>query len=78
MPVIITLDKVLKARKVTGKKLAAAVGISETQMSMLRSGKVRGIRFGTLTRICATLRCKPADIIDYEYSEGDLIAPIDD
>lgn len=72
MPVIVTLDKALKERKMTGKQLAKEVGISQTQMSMLRSGKVRGIRFSTLNRICAILKCKPADILDYNYAESDM------
>lgn len=77
MPVIVTLDKALKDRKITGKQLAKEVGISQTQMSMLRSGKVRGIRFSTLNRICAILRCKPAEILDYDFAKSDLEMPID-
>jgi len=72
MPIIITLDGVLKRKKMTGKSLAEKVGISQTQMSMLRSGKVRGIRFSTLVRICAILECKPGDVINYQFSENDL------
>lgn len=77
MPVIVTLDKALKDRKITGKQLAKEVGISQTQMSMLRSGKVRGIRFSTLNRICAILICKPAEILDYDFAKSDLEMPID-
>ena len=71
MPVTITLDEVLKTRGMTGKELAQRVGISETQMSLFRSGKVKGIRFTTLSAMCATLGCKPGDLIDFEPGEDD-------
>lgn len=64
MQIVVTLDKMLAQRGVTGKQLAERVGISETQMSLFRSGKVKGIRFATLERICAELECKPGDLLD--------------
>ncbi|MBB3763713.1 helix-turn-helix domain-containing protein [Sphingomicrobium lutaoense] len=64
MPIIVTLDRMLTRRGMTGKELAERVGISETQMSLFRSGKVKGIRFATLERICAELDCKPGDLLD--------------
>ena len=57
MPVTITLDALLAHRGMTGKELARRVGISETQLSLFRSGKVRGIRFSTLSRMCGVLDC---------------------
>jgi putative transcriptional regulator len=75
MPVIVTLDVMLARRKMKGKDLARAVGLSETQLSMLRSGKVRGVRFETLARLCAALDCKPGDLMDYAFEAGDLSAP---
>lgn len=72
MPVVMTLDVMLARRKMKGKDLAEKIGISETQLSLLRSGKVKGMRFATLGKLCAVLECKPADILDYEYSEADL------
>jgi putative transcriptional regulator len=72
MPIIMTLDVMLARRKMKGKDLAGRIGISETQLSLLRSGKVKGMRFATLSRLCAVLDCKPGDIIEYEYSEADL------
>ena len=72
MPVRITLDAMLEKRGMTGKELAARVGISETQMSLFRSGKVRGVRFSTLSALCAALECRPGELIDYDYSEADL------
>lgn len=72
MPIRITLDAVLSRRGVTGKQLARDVGLSETQMSLFRSGKVRGIRFSTLARLCAALRCSPGDLIGYDLDPADL------
>lgn len=71
MPVVVTLDAVLAARGMTGKELARRVGLSETQLSLFRSGKVRGIRFATLARLCAVLDCAPGDLLGYEAGEGD-------
>lgn len=72
MPVKITLDAVLAARAMTGKQLAEQMGLSETQLSLFRSGKVRGIRFATLARMCAALGCAPGDLLDYESDPADL------
>lgn len=72
MPVRITLDAVLAARGMTGKHLATTMRISETQLSLFRSGKVRGMRFATIARMCAVLECKPGDLIDYDYDPADL------
>lgn len=66
MPIKVTLDSMLEKRGVTGKQLAQQVGLSETQMSLFRSGKVRGIRFSTLERLCLALDCRPGDLIDFE------------
>ncbi len=72
MPVRITLDAVLTRRGLRAKDLAASINLSETQLSLFRSGKVRGIRFSTLARLCAALDCKPADLLDYGYDPADL------
>lgn len=72
MPIRITLDAVLARRNMTAREVAARVGISETQLSLFRSGKIRGIRFSTLARICAVLRCLPGDLVDYEFDPADL------
>lgn len=66
MAIKITLDSMLAKRGMTGKQLSREIGLSETQMSLFRSGKVRGIRFATLERLCAVLECRPGDLIDYE------------
>lgn len=72
MPVKITLDAVLAKRGMTGKELAERMGLSETQLSLFRSGKVRGIRFATIARMCAVLGCRPSDLLDYEYDPSDI------
>ncbi len=75
MPVKVTLDAVLARRGFTAREVAARIGISETQLSLFRSNKVRGIRFSTLTRMCAVLRCHPGDLLDYLPDAADLAAP---
>lgn len=75
MPIRITLDELITRRGLKAKDLAAEVGISETQLSLFRSGKVRGIRFSTLARLCAALKCKPSQLLDYDFDENDLIVP---
>lgn len=72
MPIRVTLDAMLQRRGMTARQLAAAVGISETQLSLFRSGKVRGIRFGTLARLCAVLECRPGDLLDYAHDPADF------
>lgn len=72
MPVLVTLDVVLARRSMTGKDLAAHIAISETQLSLFRSGKVRGIRFETVAKMCAVLKCQPGDLLGYEFDQADL------
>ena len=75
MPIRITLDDMLAARSMKAKQLAAIIGVSETHLSLFRSGKVRGVRFSTLAKLCAALECQPADLIAYDFAEADLVAP---
>jgi putative transcriptional regulator len=75
MPMTVTLDAVLAARGMTGKELARRIGVSETQLSLFRSGKVRGIRFSTLAKMCAVLECAPGELLGYVYDPGDLAVP---
>lgn len=77
MPIRITLDEMLSARRMKAKQLAAIIGVSETHLSLFRSGKVRGVRFSTLAKICAALECQPGDLIAYEYADADLAAAED-
>lgn len=76
MPVRITLDAVLARRGLTGKEVARQVGLSETQLSLFRSGKVRGLRFSTLSRMCAVLECVPGDLLNYQFDAADLSQPV--
>ena len=75
MPMRVTLDAVLAVRGMTGKELARRIGVSETQMSLFRSGKVRGIRFSTMAKMCAVLECAPGELLNYAYDSADLAAP---
>jgi len=70
MPIVIHLDVMLAKRKVKSKDLAAYVGITEQNLSLLKSGKVRGIRFATLEKICERLACQPGDLIEWVADEG--------
>jgi len=74
MPIVMTLDVMLARRKMKGKDLAEHIGISETQLSLLRSGKVKGMRFSTLAKLCAVLECTPGDLMEYAFAESDLTA----
>lgn len=74
MSIVIHLDVMLARRKVKSKDLAAYIGITEQNLSLLKSGKVKGIRFGTLEKICERLACQPGDIIEW-VADG---APIED
>jgi putative transcriptional regulator len=71
MPILITIDKVMAARKLRAKDLAATIGVSETHLSLFRSGKVRGVRFATLAKLCAALKCQPGDLLAYEEGDED-------
>jgi len=71
MPIIVTLDVMLARRKTRSKDLAEQIGISEQNVSLLKSGKVKGVRFETLERICAALDCQPGDILEYRSAEGE-------
>lgn len=66
MAIILDLDVMLARRKVRSKELSAAIGITEQQVSLLKSGKVKGVRFETLEKICAYLECQPGDLLRYE------------
>jgi putative transcriptional regulator len=54
------------------RDVAEQIGLSETQLSLLRTGKVRGMRFGTLSKLCLVLDCAPGDILGYDRDEADL------
>jgi len=65
MPIVVNLDVMLARRKMRSKELAERIGITEQNVSLLKSGKVKGVRFETLERICEVLACQPGDILEY-------------
>ena len=69
MPILVRLDVMLAKRRVRSNELAKAIGITESNLSLLKSGKVRGVRFATLEAICDYLDCQPGDILEYEPNE---------
>jgi putative transcriptional regulator len=72
MPIIVRLDVLLAKRKVRSNELARAVGITEANISLLKSGKVRAIRFSTLEAICDYLDCQPGDLLEYVRAPGEV------
>jgi len=66
MAIVVRLDVMLALRKAKSKELAAYVDITETNLSLLKSGRVKGVRFDTLDRICRYLKCQPGDILVWE------------
>ncbi|EIM75182.1 XRE family transcriptional regulator [Nitratireductor aquibiodomus RA22] len=66
MPIVVNLDVMLARRKMRSKELAEQIGITEQNVSLLKSGKVRGVRFETLEKICQALDCQPGDILEYQ------------
>ena len=71
MPIVIRLDVMMARRKVRSNVLARAIGITEANLSLLKSGKVKGIRFDTLARICEVLNCQPGDILEFRPDGSD-------
>lgn len=69
MSIIVNLDVMLAKRKIRGKELATEVGITEQNLSLLRTGKVKGVRFSTLEKICQILECQPGDILEFVPDE---------
>ena len=65
MPITVNLDVMLARRKMRSKELAERIGITEQNVSLLKSGKVKGVRFDTLALICEALHCQPGDILEY-------------
>lgn len=65
MAIVVTLDVMLARRKMRSRELAERIGITEANLSLLKSGKVRGVRFDTLQRICEVLQCQPGDLLSH-------------
>ncbi len=78
MPIIVNLDVMLAKRKMRSKELAARIGITEQNLSILKSGKVRGVRFETLEKICRELHCQPGDLLEYAADAPPPATTVDD
>lgn len=65
MPIIVNVDVMLARRKMQSKELAEKIGITPANLSILKTGKAKGIRFDTLEAICQVLDCQPGDILEY-------------
>ena len=63
--IVVQLDVMLAKRKMRSKELAERVGFTEANISLLKSGKVKGVRFETLEKICEALECQPGDLLEY-------------
>ena len=77
MPIVIRLDVMLARRKAKSKDLAAAIGITEANLSLLKQGRIKGIRLDTLEAICGYLNCQPGDLLEYEAEPVAKLAGID-
>ena len=69
MPIVVELDVMLARRKVRSKELAEHIGITEANLSLLKQGKVKGVRFDTIEKICVFLNCQPGDLLVYRAGE---------
>ncbi len=69
MAIIVNLDVMMAKRKISSQELAEKVGITQANLSILKTNKGKAIRFSTLNKICEVLDCKPGDILDYERDE---------
>lgn len=71
MAIIVRLDVMLARRKMTSRELATRIGLSEQNLSLLRSSKVRGVRFTTLEGICRELHCQPGDLLEFRADDSE-------
>ena len=69
MPIIVNVDVMLARRKMSSGELAERIGISPTNLSILKTGKAKAIRFSTLAAICNALKCSPGDILEYDPNQ---------
>lgn len=71
--ITVNLDVLLAERKMTSKTLAQRIGITPANLSILKTGRARGIRFETLSKICHELDCQPGDILEYREDESNAL-----
>lgn len=69
MPIIVNVDIMLAKRKMSSAELAEKVGITPVNLSILKRGKAKAVRFSTLSALCKALDCQPGDILEYKYGE---------
>jgi putative transcriptional regulator len=69
MPIVVNVDVMLAKRKMQSKELAETLGITQANLSILKTGKAKGIRFDTLEAICKALNCQPGDVLEYVAEE---------
>ena len=72
MSIVVRLDVMLARRKMRGRDLAERIGITEQNLSLLKSGKVKGVRFETLAKLCRELECQPGDLLEYDDGSSSL------
>lgn len=75
MPIVVNLDVMLARRKMRSNELVRLVGITEANLSLLKSGKVKGVRFSTLEAICIHLQCQPGDLLEFTSAEASQLLP---
>lgn len=78
MPIIVNIDVMLAKRKISVTQLAERVGITMANLSILKNGKAKAIRFSTLEAICLALDCQPGDILEFQLDEGNDVLHITD
>ena len=72
MPIIVNLDVLMAKRRISSGELAAKIDLTQANLSILKTGKAKAIRFSTLEAICEALNCQPGDILEFESHEGGL------
>ena len=75
MPIVVNLDVMLARRKLRSKQLAVAIGITAQNLSILKTGRARALRFSTLEAICRELRCQPGELLEYRSDDGESAEP---
>ena len=70
MSIVVNLDVMMAKRRISSGELAEKIGLSQANLSILKTGKARAIRFSTLEQICAALECQPGDILEYVGEQG--------
>ncbi|MBD2754107.1 helix-turn-helix domain-containing protein [Spirosoma validum] len=73
MKIIVNLDVMMARRKMSLNELASRVGVTNANLSILKTGKARGVRFDTLAAVCKALQCQPGDILEYSDEESELV-----